>query len=299
MGRGLLVLDALDGTLPWQAGPSNGMHHSVPSDVAILDRDRDSYIDRVYVGDTGGNIWRVDLDAAAVANSTVVKLAAVGGAGANDRRKFLYPPDVVFGKDPAGAHYDAVLIGSGDREHPFDVTVTNRYYMFKDTDTGLLSTRTTPITETDLFDATANTIQDGNAAAVAALTSSSGWRMTLGAGEKVISSSVTLAGTTFFNTNQPSSVASATCGSELGVALQYAVSYEDATATIDSGTVGLTTADRSTRHPGGGYLPSPVPVVVNLGGRIFQAVVSGTSVQMPPQAKLESRYRFYWYLRRD
>ena len=123
--------------------------------------------------------------------------------------------------------------------------------------------------------------------------------MTLGAGEKVIGSSVTLAGTTFFNTNQPSSVASATCGSELGLALQYAVSYEDATATIDSGTVGLTTADRSTRHPGGGYLPSPVPVVVNLGGRLFQAVVSGTSVRMPPQAALESRYRFYWYLRRD
>jgi type IV pilus assembly protein PilY1 len=308
MGRGIMVLDALTGALLWQAGPSPSgattnvtvadMLHSIPSDISILDRNGDSYIDRLYVGDTGGNIWRVDLDDPDFGNWSVVKLAAVGGTGA-DRRKFLYPPDVVYGKDPAGSSYDAVLIGSGDREHPFDVTVVNRYYMFKDTDTELLSTRTTPITETDLFDATSNTIQAGDATAVATLTSSAGWMMTLGAGEKVIGSSVTLAGTTFFNTNQPSSVASATCGSELGLALQYAVSYEDATATIDSGTVGLTTADRSTRHPGGGYLPSPVPVVVNLDGRLFQAVVSGTSVRMPPQAALESRYRFYWYLRRD
>ena len=123
--------------------------------------------------------------------------------------------------------------------------------------------------------------------------------LTLAVGEKVIGGSVTLAGTTFFNTNQPSSVASATCGSNLGLALQSAVSYADATATIDSGTAGLTTSDRSIRHAGGGYLPSPVPVVVKLGNRYYQAVVSGTEVRMPPQAKLESRYRFYWYIRRD
>jgi type IV pilus assembly protein PilY1 len=123
--------------------------------------------------------------------------------------------------------------------------------------------------------------------------------LTLAVGEKVIGGSVTLAGTTFFNTNQPSSVSSATCSSNLGVAFQYAVSYEDATATIDSGTAGLDTADRSVRHAGGGYLPSPVPVVAKIDGRLYQAVVSGTEVRMPPQARLESRYRFYWYIRRD
>jgi len=90
------------------------------------------------------------------------------------------------------------------------------------------------------------------------------------------------------------------CGSNLGIARQYLVSYIDAAATTDLNALGtLSIANRSTIHAGGGYLPSPVPVVVNLGGRLFQAVVSGTSVRMPPQAKLESRYRFYWYLRRD
>jgi type IV pilus assembly protein PilY1 len=311
-GRGIMVLDALTGNLLWQAGPAPagatynllvaGMTHSIPSDVTILDRNGDGYIDRIYVGDTGGNLWRGDLNDMNVSNWTVTMLASVGGVEANNRRKFLYPPDVVYASD-ANGRYDAVLIGSGDREHPFEVSVTNRYYMFKDREVGLASVRTSPITELELFDATSNTIQIGSESAIRAakssLTGSGGWMLTLAIGEKVIGGSVTLAGTTFFNTNQPSSVASATCGSNLGLALQYAVSYEDASATIDSGTAGLTTADRSIRHEGGGYLPSPVPVVVSLGGRLHQAVISGTEVRMPPQAKLESRYRFYWYIRRD
>jgi type IV pilus assembly protein PilY1 len=48
----------------------------------------------------------------------VNKLATVGYDAVNNnpsRRKFLFPPDVVYGKE-----YDAVLIGSGDREHPFN-----------------------------------------------------------------------------------------------------------------------------------------------------------------------------------
>jgi type IV pilus assembly protein PilY1 len=312
MGRGLMVLDALTGALLWQAGPAAtgathnlvvaAMTHSIPSDVALLDRNGDGYADRLYVGDTGGNVWRADLHDANMTNWTVVKLASVGGTEATNRRKFLYPPDVVYHADD-GDLYDAVLIGSGDREHPFEVSVVNRFYMFKDREVGVSSSRTSPITEADLFDVTDNSIQVGSegarSSAKSALAGSGGWMMTLGAGEKVIGGSITLAGTTFFNTNQPSSVASATCGSNLGVALQYAVSYEDASATIDSGTAGLTTADRSIRHAGGGYLPSPVPVVVKLGGRLYQAVVSGTEVRMPPQAKLESRYRFYWYIRRD
>jgi type IV pilus assembly protein PilY1 len=312
MGRGILVLDAFTGALLWQAGVTpagathnlsvSGMTHSIPSDVTVLDRNGDGYIDRIYIGDTGGNVWRGDIHDANFTNWTVVRLASVGSTDANNRRKFLYPPDVVYGKDGNG-RYDAVLIGSGDREHPFEVSVVNRFYMFKDRETGLSSTRSSPITEADLFDATSNTVQVGDAATIgvanASLTGSAGWMLTMATGEKVIGGSVTLAGTTFFNTNQPSSVASATCGSNLGLALQYAVSYEDASATIDSGTAGLTTADRSIRHEGGGYLPSPVPVVVNLGGRYYQAVISGTEVRMPPQAKLESRYRFYWYIRRD
>jgi hypothetical protein len=35
------------------------------------------------------------------------------------------------------------------------------------------------------------------------------------------------------------------------------------------------------------------------GWPLFQVVVAGTKVSIPPQAKLESRYRTYWYMRTD
>ena len=181
------------------------------------------------------------------------KLATVGYDAVNNnpsRRKFLYPPDVVYGKDANGA-YDAVLIGSGDREHPFNGAgdaahplsnaVTNRYYMFKDRDVG-----TTAITEADLYDTTANLIQTGTAAqqtaANDALTAAKGWYITLGTGEKVVTSSITLAGITFFNTNQPSLPAPGVCTSNLGIAREYAVGYKDGTAKIDNDASGQLTA---------------------------------------------------------
>ena len=112
-----------------------------------------------------------------------------------------------------------------------------------------------------------------------------------------VSSATTIAGTTFFNTNQPSSAAGGgACGSNLGIAREYQIGFADAAATTDLNAVGgITIADRSLIHAGGGYLPSPVPVVVEIDGQKYQAVISGTSVQTPPGLTLEKRTRSYWY----
>src|SRR6185369_8074236 len=115
----------------------------------------------------GGNIWRLDLDSATPSNWVVTQLAAISGTALTDKRKFLFPPDVVYSSDSQG-NYDAVLIGSGDREHPFDATVTNRYYMVKDRKTGLDASGQATVTDATfssstpngLFDATSNCIQD-------------------------------------------------------------------------------------------------------------------------------------------
>ena len=64
---------------------------------------------------------------------------------------------------------------------------------------------------------------------------------------------------------------------------------------LPDGSGGVTVADRSVIHAGGGYLPSPVPVVVEIDGKKYQAVISGTSVQTPPGLTLEKRTRSYWY----
>jgi type IV pilus assembly protein PilY1 len=325
MGRGIYVVDAITGALVWSAGRAGsgftlsvpGMDFAIPSDISVIkNASAGGPVTHAYVGDTGGNVWRIDFAGTNLASSTVTQLAAVGDlTTAAGRRKFQFPPDVV-----AQVGFDAVLIGSGDREHPFDTTVVNRMYMFKDQGndagpkTGNVTTTPPPdpagtepiIVESALFDATTDCIQDPagcsagqtQTSSLTALNSANGWFITLGSGEKVVGNAVSIAGITFFNTNQPSSTAGGgACGSNLGIARQYEVATADATATNALNTIGgsLTAASRSSIHAGGGYLPSPVHVVVVLGGRPVEAVISGTEVRTPAGAPLSARLRKYWY----
>lgn len=316
MGRGVMIVDAATGTPLWQAGPSPtgattnltvpGMTYDIPSSVALYDSNGDGYIDRLYVPDTGGNVWRINVNDAAPANWTVTKLASLGGTGTN-ARKFFFPPDIVPA-DPQHS-FDSLMLGSGDREHPFDTNVVNRFYMIKD-DHGLLAARTTPITEGTagsttgvagtLYDASADLVQSTNsaqaAAANTALATASGWYFTLAAGEKVVGGSTTLAGSVIFGTNQPQAAAANSCVGNLGVARLYSVSYLDASATIsrDNGTTALGATDRFGTRPGGGFPPTPVPISVVLNGNTYQGAISGTQVITPPGPALGRRYRTFW-----
>ena len=212
-------------------------------------------------------------------------------------RRFLFPPDVVLSSDTTG-DYAAVLIGSGDREHPFSTDTTDRFFMFKDRTTGTVfntdvscnaaAVATSPIEEAKLTNSTDQ---------VANKNDKCGFQITFAVGEKNVGSAVTIAGSTFFNTNQPSSSAGGgACSSNLGIARQYVIGFEDASATIDqSGSGGVTLSDRSATYGQGGFLPSPVPAIVDIDGKRYQVVISGTSVRTPEAASLDSRSRTYWY----
>lgn len=315
MGRGVMVLDATTGNLIWQAGPSvsgatynrtvSDMTYAIPANVALLDSNGDGKTDRIYAADTGANIWRINIDDPSPSNWTVTKLAALGGSGAN-ARKFLYAPDII----PASTNvnFDTLLIGSGDREHPFDTAIQNRYYMIKDNH-GLNAVQATPIVEgtagsttgvaNQLFDTTSNLVQVGTstqmASANAAMSTASGWYITLGSGEKVVSGSLSLAGTVIFTTNTPATTATNTCTGNLGEARFYMLNYLNGAATVDvNQSTSLTTSDRYEVHVGGGYPPTPVPVAVSIDGRTYEAAISGTKVITPPGPPLGRRYRTYW-----
>jgi type IV pilus assembly protein PilY1 len=60
-GKGIIVFDLRDGTPIWSFTHSdNGnMDYAIPSQVALVDSDKDDFIDRVYVGDIKGNIWQL------------------------------------------------------------------------------------------------------------------------------------------------------------------------------------------------------------------------------------------------
>ena len=288
MGRAVMVIDAVNGNLLWQAGASvsgaaddltvSGMDYSISSDIAVIDTNFDGLQDTGYVGDNGGNMWRLNMNDADPANWTVQHIASIGGHTAATRRKLQHRPDVVYAKD-GGGYFSAILFGSGDREHPFDATVTNQFYMLKDRGAG------TTVVESDLFDATAATGVNGF-----------GYKITLAAGEKSVSSTVTASGIAYFNTNQPSvSAAAGACSSNLGIARQYEIDYLTAKA-ANTTVAGTEITARSSVYPGGGYLPSPVPVVVRLNGKNHIGVIAGTSVKTPPNPSLDVRSRTFWYI---
>jgi type IV pilus assembly protein PilY1 len=289
-GRGIFVVNGRTGALIKHILPA-GMG-SVPADLAVLDRDENGLFDRIYAADTKGNIWRVDIDDADPANWQAHKLAALGGSGA-DARKFLNKPDVVFGAD-----YDAILIGSGDREHPFEKTVTNRFYMLKDTKLGLtggMICDTDGIArsclENDLTDVTLNPYQNTTTSMP------HGWYLTLDEGEKVVGNAITVFGTTFFGTNRPLP-SDSSCNSNLGEARMYAVGYAGGQATVDTDANGeITTSDRFELVAGGGFPPSPVYTRVEVDGKTVDAVCTGSHCVSPGGVTTTTnRFRTYWHI---
>lgn len=289
-GRGIFVVNGRTGALVKHIIP--GGMGSVPSDVTVVDRDNNGLQDRIYTADTKGNVWRTDIDDANPDNWATYKIASLGGSGAS-ARKFLNKPDVVFGRT-----YDAVLVGSGDREHPFDTTVVNRFYMLRDSFTSLTGglfcgTTDAPATctESDLEDVTSNPHQESPL-----LTNSKGWYMTMATGEKVVGNAITVFGTTFFGTNRPTPPTPGECTSNLGEARLYSVGFETGNATRDLNADSVINGqDRSEKIEGGGFLPSPVYAPVQINGKKIDTVCTGPNCFGPGGKSFGTdRIRTYW-----
>lgn len=288
MGRGVYIVNAVTGALIWRMGPGGAgdsctgtpcqvnITRAIPSDVTLVDRDGDALIDRLYVGDMGGNVWRVDLEPNGVVAPTAwtaTKIASLGGAAnTNNARKFMYPPDFV----PTGAGYDFILIGSGDREHPLYTSsatagkaynVNNRFYVIKDTNTGKqVAGGWTPIIESNLFDATSTAYDSSGSGFYVSLTNT---------GEKVVNAPLVAAGKVYFGTNEPLDPDDAvnSCAT-LGVARGYQLDLVSGQGT-------------STVFTGGGLPPSPIAgiVTVKKNGREEQVpyLLGGGVASVPGQ----------------
>ncbi len=107
---------------------------------------------------------------------------------------------------------------------------------------------------------------------------------------------VTLAGTTFFVTNQPAPPAPGTCASNLGIARLYQIHYEDAAAVNDVVADGnLNLEDRAEILAGGGFQPPSTPVAVDIDGTIREGVVVGVHTEQVPSKTTRQRSRVFWY----
>lgn len=355
LGNAVYVVDAQTGALIWKAvGPVGGVlpsaaagvyrhaqfKDSVPSTVTVVDSNGDGLTDRIVFGDTGGNLWRADLGEDAdnvslpVAQADIVDdwelnlLARLGrhyASGKAHDRRFFHEPDYVLSQDQFGP-FDAIAIGSGDREDPLDygrvrtlapLTETlaeNAFYVIKDRRVGTYSRDDsdagTILTPASLADATDNCTQDLTISRTDCTPDfTSGWfvRMTEGRGEKVLAGALTAANRVYFSSYlPPASNEAATCGPAEGSGLFYAVGLKQGTAVFN-----YNTADCPSTGCGGSDSPNtardrfdalasagiPAEVVyLNLpdasGNEVKCALGSDLTCRSLPGA---TRFRTYWY----
>lgn len=280
---------------------------SVVGDVTVVPNSVTGLAEYAYAADTGGNVYRINMTGTP-ASWTIHKIAALGCAtsacpGGVANRKFLFAPEVVVGPT-----YNAVLVGSGDREHPLvtdtvTASVDNAFFMIKDdvsvTSPTAISLDQGVLVEIDPENGGPTTSQQ------VALDSGTnkGWYLQFGSGthdkEQVVTSAVAVFGVVTFSTHMPKAADPNSCGSNLGIARVYNIQY------LNAAPVGGTTYQQID---GGGLPPSPVSGMVTIdnpdGGTMTVPFLIGGDPKSPIEVKLPtkvpsaaaSKSRVYWYI---
>lgn len=244
VGNRLYMVDAVQGSLLWSAGASGSgatleltrMDHAIPSSVAALDLDSNGYIDRMYVGDMGGQLWRFDIRNGQTA-ANLVTGGVIASLGTHDdsthsdaaNRRFYNAPDAALILQRGISPFVNIAIGSGYRGHPLNASTRDRFYAIRDyVPYAPLSQSQyngyAVVHDADLMDITTNvqpTIPAG----------SPGWKLLLvnqpssWIGEKVLAPSLTLNNNIIFTTYTPSSSSNANpCQVSIGQTRAYVVS---------------------------------------------------------------------------
>lgn len=263
------------------------MDFGIPANINIIDSDNDNenIADRMYFGDLGGQVWRVDFGNIdnTTANFTVEKLADLG---TDSFQPFFYSPSVALGGS-SGSRYISVALGAGHRANPMDASTQNRLFMVKDRSVdGPLPSDFTTIITSDLHDASADNINSSDAQlqsdAQTELKDGDGWFIQLASGEKSLSSPVTFEGrllaTTFLpigsGSNTDTCSVASTQGRYYELNISTASAAEDPNAPDDPSA---TTPARSKVISARGIPSSPV-VVFPPGTSDVQIVVDKNTV---------------------
>jgi type IV pilus assembly protein PilY1 len=260
----------------------------------------DGYIDRLYIGDVGGQLWKFDLSAAATLSGSLVnnwtgkRLFAAAPSQANPPAAGeYYPAQAIYA--PANAAYDEnnnlwIYFGTGDRNHPNN-TSSNRFYGIKDnTDMANGS----HLTEASLTNVTSS-----------ATVPTQGWYFTLSANEKILSQADIFNKVVFFSSFTPAATTS--CGSGGGDAKLYAIQMATGYAAVNwstnlpysTSTSGGSSASNTRSKTIGTGIPSkPIVIISDTGSTVTTSVIAATTSQQLPSnpAPLPTSMRniLYW-----
>lgn len=290
IGRGIFIVNAITGERLWHAGPSNtadlilaDMQYSVPSDISAVDTNGDGLMDRIYVGDMGGQIWRFDINNVVGATSSVMtstvagaveimsggRIADLADVTTSTNRKFFYAPDAAIMQTSTASSYIALLITSGNRSKAISRgIVQDRVFMIRDLPVHVKPDSYVTITENDtthdLFDTTANLIGQGDGlfgadtqaiidTATGLLAAANGWYINFDMtnGEKGLSKPLIFGGEAYFTTYEPVDPANqdaSSCTPNEGSGYLYHIAVADGTPVRNYNTVVLNSDENLTKE---------------------------------------------------
>ncbi len=289
-GRSVYLLDAETGALQRQFATDR----PVVADVFVVPDGNTGRAKYAYVADLGGNIYRISgasenlpFESTVPASWTITKIASLGCDNVSTcatNRKFMFAPDIV---EKSGVYH--LLIGSGDREKPlmaFDDAygTENHFFMVKDNPTDplwLTNEAGTCGPAVICLDSLVEITSGGSDPDPADLAAMKGWYLNMRDHEQVVTSSITVFGTTTFSTHTPTIPAAGSCASNLGTARVYSVRFSNAGAANGAN-------NRDEQISGGGLPPSPVAGMVELDDGTTVPFVIGADPDSPLESTLPS-----------
>lgn len=295
-GKAVFVVDIATGQTLWEYFYSTGatddrqyMRYSIPGTPLALDLNNDGFIDRIYIGDLGGQLWKFDLAAAAtltggttgtVNNWTGKRFLRVSSDANPPGNGEYFPTQAIYGTPNAALGTDNKLwiyFGTGDRNHPNNSTAPNRFYGVQDDQT--VMTNGVVWTEANLSDVTGANPNP----------TMKGWYSRLGTAEKVLAGANIFNKVVYFSTFTPTSTA--VCGGGGGAAKLYAVQMTTGFAAVDwahNATVFTTSTFSNTRGKtiGTGIPSKPIVILTDTDGgggtTVTTSVIAGTTSQQLP-----------------
>ena len=286
-GMTVLAIDVFSGAVVRQfindGVDITAMNFSFTSSVNAIDEDNNGFIDKLYIGDLGGQMWRIgqfESDAAGNPLAFPDSDENINNWEAHvfftaptfildsvtHTRKFHYPPSVTLEKG-----YDIVFMGTGDLEMACRPdTAPDRIYSIKDTHTAATFTETDLVDVTTVTDAVPNLNMagdvDGNNV------TDMGWYIRLvnssgtGVGEKVLSKGTVFYRTYYLTTFIPSNDPCVPGGD----ATIFALNYKTGAAVMAFGGSDVV----RQKLIGGGIPSNPVPIITGYGQKLLISVGS-------------------------
>ncbi len=217
-GKGFLVVDLSNGDILWSYthADNSSLVYSMPATPLYVDSDLDDFVDTVYIGDMGGNIWRFKFCKASDGTSCNTSSWAGGlfyNAAGTGRPIYTTPTATWDVNKNFWIHW-----GTGDKSDPTTANANEKIFGLRDND------RSSTYTISNLDNITSTTYNINS--------SQQGWYVSLN-GEKVLADPTVYGGVLYFTT-YADPVSNNVCD-QSGSAYLYGINYITGAGALSSG----------------------------------------------------------------